>query len=219
MSSFDSYGRLEKAIAAADVSSIRARWEYGLRLLLDPTKTTPAGHLRNGVADRLIAAARRHGVTNLNRRELPYRIQAAKAYPSEAHIAHARAQYETWNKLREAGFPDVQLPLDADTTPFDPRTEEERARDAGEAVDRAARKASGQLELFEYFRETVADELSTIAELRKYAADMSEWTQRQARRDRERIAYVNRLSAAVGGDESKTWAEADTALRALGGAA
>lgn len=214
MSSFAAYGRLEKAIAAADTGSIRQRWEYARRLLMDRTKTTEAGNLKNGVIDGLIAAARRQGIQNVNRREIQYRLQAGKTYPSEAHITHVGARYEHWTALREAGFPAVQLPLGTDTEPFDPRTAEEKARDAGEAIDRAAQKAGGQLELFDYFNDAAFDELSTIAELRKYAVDMYEWTERQARRDRERLAYVNRLSAAVDGDESKTWIEAQAALDA-----
>jgi hypothetical protein len=218
MSSFAAYGRLEKGIAAADISSIRVRWEYARRLLVDRTKTTENGNLRNGVIEGLIAATARQGI-KLGRREIQYRLQVAKTYASEAEIAQLVAQCETWKDAIKTGFPGAAMPLGTDTTPFDPRTGEEKARDAGEAVDRAARRASGQLELFEYFRESVADELSTIAELRKYAVDMSEWTKRQARRDQDRLAYVDRLSAAVGGDESKTWAEASAVLNALGGAA
>jgi hypothetical protein len=212
MSTFAAYGRLEKAIAAADTGTIRQRWEYGRRLLVDHTKTTESGNLRNGVIDGLIAAAARQGI-KIGRREIQYRLQVAKTYPSEAEIAQPVARYGSWKEAIQSGFPPAEVPLGADTTPFDPRTPEEKARDAGEALDRARAKASGQLELFDYFNDTSFDELSTIAELRKYAASMSEWTERQAKRDRERLAYVDRLSAAVGGDESKTWAEADEALR------
>jgi hypothetical protein len=41
----------------------------------------------------------------------------------------------------------------------------------------------------------------------------------EQRVDRERFAYLDRLLAAVNGDESKTWAEAQAALDALEGAA
>lgn len=219
MSTFAAYGRLDKGIAADDVGTIRHRWEYGRRLLMDPTKTTPAGNLRNEVLEGLVTAARRQGVKKIGRREIQHRLQAARTYPSEAHIAQVLAQYESWWQVISAGFPAIQLPLDADTEPFDPRTPEERARDLGQAAEPLAKKAAGQLELFDYFSDTAFDELSTIAELRKYAAEMSEWTERQARRDRERTAYVDRLSAAVGGDEGKTWAEAQAALDAQGGGA
>lgn len=214
MGTFAAYGRLERGIGAADTGSIRQRWEYGRRLIVDRTKTTANGNLRNDVLDRLVAAGRQYGTRKFGRREIQHRLQSARTYPSEAHIAQVLAQYENWWQLIKAGFPAVQLTLDADPQPFDPRTSEERARDMGEAIDLIAGKPGGQLELFDYFKETAADELSTIAELRKYADEMSEWTQRQARRDRDRIAYVNRLSAAVGGDETKTWAEADAAMRA-----
>lgn len=216
MGSFAAYGRLEKGIAAADVGSIRQRWEYGRRLLVDASKTSPGGNLKNDVLDGLVTAARRQGVKKIGRREIQHRLQAARTYPSEAHITLVLAQYENWWQVIKAGFPEVQLTLDADPEPFDPRTPEERARDAGAAIDRLAQKSGGQLELFDYFKDTVADELSTLAELRKYATEMREWTSRQLRSDERRIAYVDKLSAAVGGDESKTWQEANEALRAKG---
>lgn len=213
MSTFASYGRLEKAIAAADAGSIRARWEYGRRLLIDRTKTTAAGNLRNGVIDRLISVARRHGIQNVNRREIQYRIQAARTYPAEAHIAHVRARYENWTALREAAFPAMQLALDEDSTPFDPRTAEEKGRDAGAALDRGAEVAAGQLGLFGLFPADLFDEFSTLSELAKHVDEMAEWTARRARKDHERAGYLRSLIDAVGGDLSKTWAEADEALR------
>lgn len=219
MSSFAAYGRLEKAIAAADTGSIRQRWEYGRRLLVDKTKSTESENLKNGVLEGLVGAARRQGVTNVGRREIQHRLQAARLYPGEAHIAYICAQYESWGALRAAAFPPVQLPLDADPDPYDPRTREEKARDTGQALDGAAEKAAGQLELFAYFKDDAFDELSTIAELRKHAVEMREWTERQAKADDRRVAYVDKLSAAVGGDESRTWADANAALAARAGAA
>lgn len=214
MSTFAAYGRLEKAIAAADAGSIRQRWEYGRRLLVDHSKTTESGNLKNAVIDKLLIAAKRQGIKNVNRREIQYRLQAARAYPSEAAIAQMYAQFENWWDVIRAGFPAVQLPLDADTEPFDPRTPEEKARDAGQAFDRAAEKAAGQLELFDHFKADAFDELSTIAELRKHAVEMRDWTERQLKADDRRIAYVDRMSVAVDGDESKTVAEAEAALAA-----
>lgn len=213
MSSFAAYGRLEKAIVAADAGSIRARWEYGRRLLVDRSKTTEGGNLRNGVIDGLMGAAARQGI-RISRREIQYRLQVAKTYPSEAEIAQLVAQCDSWKEAIKSGFPALGVPLGADVTPFDPRTAEEKARDAGDVLDRASQKLGGQLELFDYFKDSSFDELSTIAELRKYADEMALWTERQARRDRERLSYLDRLSAAVGGDESKTWAEANAALEA-----
>jgi hypothetical protein len=50
------YTNQERAIAAADSGSIRQRWMYGLRLLADQDKLAPAGGLRHGVTDALMAA-------------------------------------------------------------------------------------------------------------------------------------------------------------------
>lgn len=217
MSTFAAYGRLEKAIAAADTGSIRQRWEYARRLLCDRTKTTPDGRLRYGVIDGLIAAAAKQGI-KISRREIQYRFQAGRTYPSQAELAQLVAQVDSWKELIRAAFPPVELPLGSDLEPFDPRTPEERARDAGEVLDSTAEQAGGQGELFSYFRDGF-DELSTIAELRKHAVDLREWTQRQANADDRRIAYVDKLSAAVGGDESKTVADANAAMSAKHGAA
>ena len=210
MSSTAPYARIEKAIAASDVGVIRQRWEYGRRLLVDPARTTPTGNLRNDVMPDLIATARRLG-RKLSEREIQHRLQAARQYPSEAHITHICASYETWGALRKAGFPPVQLPLDADTTPYDPRSPEERARDAGRALGAAAERDAGQLALFP---SDLFDEMSTLAELEKHAAEMAAWTERQADRDRKREAYLGRLLDAVGGDRNRTWGDAQAALDA-----
>jgi hypothetical protein len=214
MSSFAAYGRLEKGIAAADVGSIRQRWEYGRRLLVDRAMTTEGGNFKNGVLDRLIIAAKRQGVKNINRRELQYRRTAADAYPTEAHITQIHAQYESWWEVIRAGFPAVQLPLDADTEPFDPRTAEEKARDLGVTPEGLAEEEAGQLALFSYFPAELFDELSTLGELEKHAEEMTEWTARRARKDRERAEYVRRLLAAVNGNRNATWGEAQAALEA-----
>lgn len=213
MSTFAAYGRLEKAIAAADSASVRQRWEYARRLLVDRVMTTKDGNLRNGVIDKLISAAARQGI-GISRREIQYRLQAGRAYPSEAEIAQLVAQYETWKEVIQAGFPVVGMPLGADTEPYDPRTPAEQEADAGRVAGLAGEKDGGQLALFDLFPTDMFDELSTISDLRKYTVQMAEWTERQARRDRERLAEVDRLSAAVGGDESRTLAEAQAALGA-----
>lgn len=210
MSTFAAYGRLERAIAAADAGSIRSRWEYGRRILCDPAAVTPGGSLRNGVIRELITAAHKAG-RKLSEREIRYRIEAGRAYECESQIRHARAGFETWSALRDAGFP----PFDPDEgdEPYDPRTIAEKMRQAEKQL---ALGEPDQLLLFEYFPSDNFSELSTVGELRKYAADMAEWTERQARADAKRLAYVQALSDAVGGDESRTWAEAQAALDAGG---
>lgn len=211
MRNYAPYIRLEKAIAAADAGSIRQRWEFGRRLLCDPEKTTPAGNLRHGVLAELIDAARRAG-RKLSEREIRYRLEAARAYPCDSQIRHAGADFEHWTALREAGFPERES--EDGEPPFDPRTPLERAQAAEKQLAFGEPGDPAQLALFEWFPGDQFDVLATIAELRKYAEDMAAWTKRQAKRDQDRLAYVERLSAAVGGDESKTWTEAQVALDA-----
>lgn len=205
------FTRLEKVIAASDAGSIRRRWEYGRRLLVDPEFTTPAGNLRHGALADLIEAARKAG-EKLSEREIRYRLEAARAYPCDSQIRHAGADFENWTALREAGFP-TQEAGDGEEA-HDPRTPLEKARAAEKQLAFGEPGDPGQLLLFEWFPGDQFDVLATIAELRKYADDMADWTSRQAKRDRERIAYVNQLSAAVNGDESKTWEQAQAALDA-----
>jgi hypothetical protein len=207
-SAYTAYARLEKAIAAADAGSIRQRWEYGRRILCDPAILTPAGNLRNGVMGELIATARKAG-RKLSEREIRYRMAAARAYPCESQIRHAGAGFETWTTLREAGFPAVEA--DDGDEHYDPVSVAEKARHAERQL---ALGEPDQLPLFELFPGDQFSELSTVAELRKYAAESAEWTARHARRDAERFAYIDTLSDAVAGDESKTWAEAQAALDA-----
>jgi hypothetical protein len=206
------YLRYEKRIAASDTGGILERWTMAQALLADGKKATPAGNLRHGALERILADAKAAGLP-LTEREIQYRLKCARAYASEAEIRTACSDYKTWSELRAAGFPPVQVPLGADTDPFDPRNPAEKARDAGRELARVEQEEAGQLALFEFFPpERGFSELSTLAELDKHAEEMAEWTARHIRRDRERRAYVDRLIAAVRGDMSKTWAEAQAAL-------
>lgn len=206
MTRFSAYGRQERAIAAADTTTVHERWAFGRRLLCDPLATNPDGSLRPGVMENLIAAARARGVT-LTEAEINARLAAGRSYPCESQARRALARFESWSDLRDAGFP----PMDADPgeEPHDPRGAAERAA----AVDRQlALGDPDQLSLFEFFPDDRFDSLSTLAELRKYAAESAERTERHARKDAERFEYLGRLSDAVGGDESRTWGEAQAAL-------
>lgn len=208
MSTYTPYTRLERAIAAADAGSIRQRWEYGRRVLCDPAVVTAGGNLRNGVMGELVAAARKAG-RQLSEREIRYRLEAGRAYPCESQIRHAGAEYGTWTALRESGFPAVDA--EPGDEPFDPRRDGEKARTAEKQLTLTE---PDQLALFDWFGDEF-DEFATLAALRKWAQERAEWTERHVRRDAERFAYLDQLTAAVGGDESKTWAEAQTALTAL----
>ena len=205
------YRRIEKAIAAADAGTTWERWVYGRRLLCDPAATDKDGNLRPGKLAELIEAASRVGV-RLNEQEILDRLRAAIAYPCESQIRAARDCAGTWDDLVSAGFPECEA--GPGEQPYDPRTAAERAQQAERQL---ALGEPDQLALFSLFPADQFSELSTLAELRKYAAEMAAWTERQARKDADRLAYVSALADAVGGDESKTWAQAQAALDARGG--
>ena len=59
-------------------------------------------------------------------REIRYRLEAARAYPCESQIGTARADFGSWNALREAQFP----PYDPEPgeEPYDPRSTAERVQ-------------------------------------------------------------------------------------------
>jgi hypothetical protein len=210
MGRFSAYGRHQKEIGAADARTIRGRWEFGRRLLCDPYATTPDGELRNGVLRELVTEARRRG-EKLTGQEVADRLAAARAYPCESQARKALAGHENWDALRDAGFPAYEAEQGEEQ--FDPRTAAERARAAEKQLALGENDDPEQLELFRWFPDEF-DELSSIAALRKYALEMAAWTERQAERDAKRLAYVDRLAEAVGGDESKTWEEAQAALEA-----
>jgi hypothetical protein len=202
------YLRLEKYIAASDTGGVIERWRYGRRLLEDGDATTPNGNLKHGVLDKLLGHAAAQGY-KISKSEINYRMQCARAYATEAEISTACGDFKTWSDLRAAGFPAVQVSLDADAEPFDPRDEDEKRRDAARDLARRSQESAGQLSLFPDDRFT---ELSTLAELAKCAAEMAEMTERYARKDRERAEYLQSLIDAVDGDMSKTWAEAQAVL-------
>jgi len=210
---YSRYLQLEKYIAASDTGGIIDRWRYGRRLIEDGDATTPAGNLKHGVLDKLIAQASARGI-RISRSEINYRMQCGRAYVTEAEISTACGDFKTWSDLRAAGFPPVQVPLGAETDPFDPRGADEKRRDAAREMVRIAEEAGGQLALFDHFPADRFDKLVTLSELTKWASEMADWTERQADADRRRLAYLKDLTDAVHGDLGKTWEEAQAALDA-----
>lgn len=199
-----SYVAAEKAIAAADAGSIRQRWEYGRRLLVDDTATTPAGNLRNGVLAEMTRTALKTG-RKVSEREIKYRVQAAKTYPTEIQIRQVLAQFENWWQLLKAGFPPYPAP--EGERPYDPRTtnEIERAHDsAGASILPEPWEQRG---LFERFSDD-----TTLAALQRYADEQAELTARFSRRCEMRQSYLDSLVKAVNGDMAKTLGEARAAL-------
>lgn len=195
------YLRAEKAINAAEAGGIRSRWFYGLRLLKDPEVMSPGGGgLKHGVAAQLVAETTARGM-KLSAREIQYRIQCARTYPTEAQIRNAIADFDTWFALTKAGFPAYPVPSDEPLA--DHRTEEEKRRDAAR---RLLDLIGEQGALFPLDQFEPAE--STVKDLQDYADQMTALTERFAKRDLERNAYVASLAAAVDNDLSRTWEDA-----------
>jgi hypothetical protein len=193
------YLRIEQRILASNADGIVERWRFGRRLIEDGTATTPAGNMRHGELAKLLAKSKSAGY-RLSEREIGYRLQCAKAYPTEAQIRTQVRISGDWTSLREAGFPPVEMP------------DEDVAEAAGpDAHDDLPAGPDEQLALFPAEQFT---RLSTLGELAKYADEQREYTEHMAARDARRYAYLQLLIAAVGGDMSATWEDAQQALDA-----
>ena len=197
------YAKLEKAIASGDGVGITERWHYGHVLLRDDERVTPAGNLRDGQISKLIEAAQTAGRV-LSRREIQYRLQAARTYPTEAQLRKVLAQLETWWDLIQANFPAVEAPDGAE--PYDPRTGQPKPRSSAGANA----LPSAHYEQTELFPKHDGD--ATLADLAAYQREMRDLTARFAARDNERAEYLDRLIAAAGGDLTWTLAEAVMAM-------
>jgi len=198
------YVTAEKAIVGADGSGIWERWHYGGRLLADPEATTQNGNggsLRNGVLERLTEAAARIGVT-LSRREIQYRLQAARTYSQDSQLRNAIAQFPTWYDLTQAGFPPFDG--DPDEPPADHRTRAERDHERAQQMMLAVGQQGSLFEDFEPHEATLKD-------LFLYADEQRAITERFVAQDRKRQSYLRDLSVAVNYDLSRTWQEAHRA--------
>ncbi len=205
---YERYKRIENAVAASDSGGIFERWRFGRRLLCDSDASTPNGNLRHGVLKWLVERSSRSG-RKLSEREIRYRIQCARTYPTEDQIRHASADFADWTSLREAGFPVYEAPPDA--RPYNPL---ETGELASQSDDRGRRLLeSEQYEGGGLFPVDTFGPKTTLAELLRYAEEMAELTARFARRDDERKLYVDSLIKAVHGNMDATWEEAEAALR------
>jgi hypothetical protein len=195
------YIRIERAIAVAARNDIHERWIWGLRLLRDADAFAPgSSQLKPGRAEELIKSARAAGFP-LSEREIRYRIQCARAYPTETQIRHAGAEFEDWSSLRAAGFPPFEAP--EGEPPADHRTDAERQRDHA----RALTDILGEQGTLFPLRDFEPNE-TPLKVLAAYAEEMAELTARFAERDRQRRAYLDQLIEAADGDLSTTWQDA-----------
>ena len=127
------YLRYEKNIAASDTGGVLERWAFGRRLVEDDTATTPAGNLKHGVLAKLIGNAAASGY-KIGEQEIQRRLRAGRTYATEAQIREALKDFANWDALARAGFPEVEMPADAE--PYDPRDADEKARDAARILAR-----------------------------------------------------------------------------------
>jgi hypothetical protein len=203
------YLKQEKAIAFCDGGSIRGRWRWGLRLLRDPTAMASEKSLRHGVSEQLITVAKRAGL-NLSEREIQWRLQCARTYPTEGQIRTASSDFSTWYDLRVANFP--PYPADPLDPPADHRDDAERHRDLARQL---MNHATDQLELFPL--DTFDQATSTLEELQRYTEEQDALTARFVARGASRRDYLERLILAADGDLSTTWGVAHERLSALEG--
>lgn len=203
--------RLSRKIAASESADIEERWKHGLAILADPNLMSDSGEsLRHGALETLIAEA---GVTSdgrsrLSEREIQRRIQCARTYCCPSQIRHAVADFPTWRALAEARFP--RYDPDPGEEPADPRSPEELRRDLERQFSAVMSEELSLFPLDEYLPERV-----TVGQLEDYAAETQRMSAGFAAAAARRVAYVERLKTAVGGDVGRTWLEADQALQRI----
>ena len=199
------YTSIEKKIAKSETGSIRERWLYGARLLDDPLATTEGGKsLKNGVAEQLIKFADHHGL-KLSGREIQYRLQAARAYPTEGQFRKALAEFTTWWDLIQAGFP--PYPIDpVNNEPADYRTPAEQNEDNARAL---LENHDLQLGLFPYRRFEPAE--TPLKDLIAYQEQQDAITASFIATGERRAKYLDELKKAVGNDLERSWLDAHMA--------
>jgi hypothetical protein len=202
------YTTREAQIRTADSGGIRQRWMWGLRLLADQEKIAPAGGLKHGVTDALIQAAAKRGY-KLSAREIQWRLQCARAYPTEAQMCNGITDFETWFDLIQAGFP--AYPVPAGEPPADWRTEPERTSDLNRAWLDASNGMDAMFPLsqFEPVETTLQDLEDFMKEsLATHECIVAGFEHTHAKRRQ----YLDELREAADQDLTMTWQEAQERL-------
>src|SRR5205814_1720505 len=168
--------------------------------------TPGSAQLKPGRADELVTAATAAGL-KLTVREIQFRLQCARAYSTEAQIANAGSQFESWTELRRAGFPPI--PVSTDEPSADHRTQAERDHDHARALIDLIGEQGSLFPLRDFEPVT-----TTLKELVAYAEQQEELTARFLEHGRKRRAYLSSLIEAADGDLSATWQEAHNRLAA-----
>lgn len=209
------YGRIEREISASDHGTIHQRWRYGRRLLCDAEMTTPAGNFKHGVLEKLIRASG----GKLSERELRYRLQCGKAYPTRSQIGNAVADFSAWRELIQAGFPPYEG--DLDELPYNPLDTEELVKQHG--TEEGRRDEDSRYEEGGLYprgecgteaiipRDTYGDS-TPLHEVDRWADEELELAARHTGRAEKRRRYVDSLIKAVNGDLNATLGEAERRL-------
>jgi hypothetical protein len=199
------YVRQERAIVASAAADIRQRWLWGLRLLRDADAFAPGStQLKPGRAEELIKAYRSAGF-KLSEREIRYRLQCARAYPTEAQIRHACAEFEDWSELRTAGFPEYEAP--EGEPPADHRDDAERKRDHARALTSILGEQGALFPLSDF--EPIE---TTLKDLQLYMEQQEALTERFVAHGHKRRSYFEELASAADFDLTTTWADAHARL-------
>lgn len=206
------YGRIERAISAADNGTIFERWRYGRRLVCDRQTTTPAGNFRHGVLEKLVRASG----GKIAERELQRRRLCGNAYPKRSQIQQALRDFDSWNQLQVANFPPYEG--DPDELPYNPldteelvkqhETQGERFREDGQydggGMFPRSEHEEGALIPRDCFPDT-----TPLAEIDRWTNEELELASRHADRAHKRRRYVDSLIKAVDGDLNATLGEAE----------
>lgn len=137
---------------------------------------------------------------------IQWRLKAARTYPKDSQIRSSTTDYASWTALVDANFPTLEAP--ADEPLADWRTEVEKRRDRNRDL---AERSNNQDQLSMFPLDMFEPTESTVKDLHAHAAEMLALAERHLEHAQLRVAYVARLLAAVGGDESVTWAAAHLA--------
>jgi hypothetical protein len=199
------YTSREAQITSADSQGIRQRWLWGLRLLNDPQAFNAGStQLRPGLADLLIKAAAKHGI-KLSEREIRYRLECARAYPTEAEFGTAVQNFADWTSLRQAGFPKYEAPPGEPLADW--RTESEKTRDRNRAWLDATNGMDAMFPLSDF--EPIE---TTLEDLEIFMKQQMEINENFAATYAKRRDYLDRLEEAADHDLTMTWQDAQDRL-------
>lgn len=142
----------------------------------------------------LIERAARSG-RKLSEREIQWRLQCARAYPTEAQIRNAITDFGTWLALIQAGFPAYEAPSDA--RPYNPLETDELAQQHEAQTQRIVEDEQYDGALIP--RDAFPDS-TPLAEIDRWTDRELELAARFTDKAQRRRFYVDGLIKAVGSD-------------------